>query len=142
MQEITGPDLCHCLAARRNARHMTRLYDRHLVSSGLSISQFSALALIEAHPSISVLALSEMMVMERTTLLRALKPLRNAGFLLCEPGGAKFALEFTLSAAGKAKLMEAEPLWQAAQGEFEAYAGKQRAAQLRAELLGVVFPKQ
>lgn len=139
MLAIKGPDLCHCLAARRAARHMTRLYDRHLGTAGLSTSQFSLLALVETHPGISVPDLAVRMVMERTTLLRAIKPMREQGWLLSEALGAKAALAFTVSAAGAAKLRDAEPHWKAAQQEFEAQAGRQRASQLRNELLGLVF---
>jgi DNA-binding MarR family transcriptional regulator len=136
---LTGPDLCHCLAARRSARYLTRFYDHHLAVSGLSASQFSTLALVEEHPGIYVVALAELMVMERTTLLRAVKSLRVDGLLLCEPRGSKLALEFTLSKAGKKKLLEAKPYWIAAQTEFEKHAGKERAANLRADILEVVF---
>jgi hypothetical protein len=34
MNDITGPDLCHCLAATRNARHHTD-YERHLAADAL-----------------------------------------------------------------------------------------------------------
>jgi DNA-binding MarR family transcriptional regulator len=139
MKKLSGPDLCHCLAARRSARYLTRLYDRHLSASGLSISQFSVLALVDQHPAISIAALAEFMVMERTTLLRALKPLRDGGFLLCEAHGSKSTLEFSLSAEGRSKHFEAEPYWRAAQKEFEEYAGKERAADLRGTILDVVF---
>jgi DNA-binding MarR family transcriptional regulator len=139
MIEIKGPDLCHCLAARRAARHMTRLYDRQLASAGLTTSQFSLLALVETHPGISVPDLAVRMVMERTTLLRAIKPMREQGWLLSEALGAKSALAFTVSETGAAKLREAEPYWKAAHKEFEAQAGRQRAVQLRNELLDLVF---
>lgn len=140
MLPLNGPDLCHCLAARRSARHLTRLYDRHLAPVGLSTSQFSLLALVEAHPAIAIQDLSVLMVMERTTLMRALKPLREQDLLACEAQGSKAALRLTLSEAGSRKLRQAEPYWLAAQREFEAQAGEQSAADLRQDLLRVVFP--
>jgi hypothetical protein len=80
------------------------------------------------------------MVMERTTLLRALRPLREQDLLTCEAQGSKAALRLTLSEAGSRKLRQAEPYWLAAQREFEAQAGEQCAADLRQDLLQVVFP--
>jgi DNA-binding MarR family transcriptional regulator len=136
---VTGPDLCHCLAARRSARFLTRLYDRHLAPSGLSISQFSILALVEVHPEISIATLADLMVMERTTLLRAIKPLREGGLLLCEARGTKALLALQLSAAGKEKMALVGPYWLAAQKEFEEQAGAERADTLRREALQVVF---
>lgn len=119
---------------------MTRLYDRHLAPVALSSSQFSLLAQIEAHPAIAVQDLAALMVMERTTLLRALKPLREQGLLTSPAQGGKAPLNFSLSAAGGGKLRQADPYWRAAHREFEAQTGTQRAAGLRRELLRVVFP--
>lgn len=140
MTSLTGADLCHCLAARRSARYLTRCYDRHLAAAGLSTSQFSMLALVERQPGISIAELAALMVMERTTLLRALKPLREDGLLLTEAQGAKAALAYTLSAAGAKKLLQAEPCWIAAQQEFEANTGLQQARKLRQGLFDMVFP--
>lgn len=139
MNPQTGPDLCHCLAARRAARYVSRIFDSHLSGVGISISQFSILALVEERPGIAVADLAELMVMERTTLVRALRPLREAGWLTSVAEGPKAALAFTLSTAGKAKLSEAEPCWRAAQAEFEAGVGRKQAVALRTSLLSVVF---
>jgi DNA-binding MarR family transcriptional regulator len=138
MKEITGPDLCHCLAARRNARYLTRLYDRHLAAANLSVSQFSLLAMLAEHPDISISALAEIMVMERTTLVRALKPLQSEGFINSRAEGPRSALRLSLSEAGKLKIKAAEPYWQSAQEELEEQMGRDRAMSIRASLLMVV----
>ncbi|WP_342655226.1 MarR family transcriptional regulator [Pseudomonas sp. F3-2] len=138
MKEITGPDLCHCLAARRNARYLTRLYDRHLAAADLSVSQFSLLAMLAEYPQISVSDLTELMVMERTTLVRALKPLQLAGFVHSRAEGPRAALRLALSSDGQSKLREAEHYWQSAQTELEQQVGTDRAASVRASLLAVV----
>ncbi|NBB10224.1 MarR family transcriptional regulator [Pseudomonas sp. SLFW] len=138
MKEITGPDLCHCLAVRRNARYLTRLYDRHLARTDLSISQFSLLAMLVKHPEISISDLAEIMVMERTTLVRALKPLQMSGFVLSRTEGPRSALRLFLSEGGRAKFEEALPDWDAAQAELEAEMGREQAVSVRASLLVVV----
>ena len=61
---------CHCLAARRKARELTRIYEAKLRPYGLKATQFSiliALAAVGPKP-ISVLASS--LGLERTTLTR------------------------------------------------------------------------
>lgn len=138
MKEIHGPDLCHCFAVRRNARYLTRLYDRHLSAAGVSISQFSLLAMLLGHPDISVSELAEFMVMERTTLMRALKPLQAAGFIHSRAEGPRSALRLALSEGGVAKINEAEPFWQTAQDEYEMQMGLDRARSIRASLLMTV----
>lgn len=137
MNEISGPDLCHCLAARRNARFLTRLYDRHLSAAGISVSQFSLLAKLAEQPDISISQLAEYMVMERTTLIRALKPLQAANFVHSRAEGSRSALRLSISKAGIAKFEESEPLWLEAQKEFEAYAGFDKAASIRGLLLPI-----
>lgn len=119
---------------------MTRLYDRAFSEAGISVSQFSLLALIAQHGPVSIAALAELMVMERTTLLRALKPLRSDGLLVSDTEGPKAILMYKLSDAGSQKLNECLPIWQAAQEKHEARVGKARAILLRDETLDVVFP--
>ncbi|WP_244861731.1 MarR family winged helix-turn-helix transcriptional regulator [Pseudomonas sp. Ost2] len=138
MNKITGPDLCHCLAARRNARYLTRLYDRHMAAAHLSVSQFSLLAMLAEHPDISISELTEIMVMERTTLVRALKPLQTADFIHSRAEGPRSALRLSLSSEGQARLKEAEPYWHLAQQELEAQVGADRAISIRASLLAVI----
>jgi DNA-binding MarR family transcriptional regulator len=138
MKEMTGPDLCHCLAARRNARYLTRLYDRHLAAANLSVSQFSLLAMLAEHPGISISDLTEIMVMERTTLVRALKPLQSAGFIHSRAEGPRSALRLSLSSEGEAKVKEAERYWYSAQEELETQVGADRAVAIRASLLAVI----
>lgn len=128
-------NLCNCLAMRQATRLITVLYDRHLVQAGLSTSQFSILAAIYAAPGIDMQELSDQMVMERTSLVRAIKPLSRDGWVqqLPSPENSR-KLVFSLSEEGVAKYQEARPHWAQAQAEFEASVGQERAAALRTEL--------
>lgn len=136
---IDGPDLCHALAARRSARGLSRLYDRHLASSGLSISQFSILSLIEAHQPIRIAELARFLVMERTTLVRALKPLQLDEMVSGEIADRRGTLLLSLTAKGEAKFSEALPLWRSAQHAFEEDVGQDRAAGMRSTILDLGF---
>lgn len=137
MTNPDGPDLCYSLAARRSARHLARLYDRAIAPTGINSSQFSLLALLERNPGVSVAELARKMVMERTTLVRALRPLQDAGLVQSEIAGAGRALKLTASPAGLRKIAEARPAWRAAQAEFEAAFGPDRAARLRDDILAI-----
>ncbi|RAU47616.1 MULTISPECIES: MarR family winged helix-turn-helix transcriptional regulator [unclassified Pseudomonas] len=136
MNTLLDVDFCHCFAARRHARLLTRLYDRHLAEVGLSISQFSILAVINERPEIFIAELADVMVMERTTLVRALKPLQTEGLLISDASGPRGALRLSLSAKGHATLEKAQPLWRAAQEEREAQVGADQAIALRDSILG------
>jgi DNA-binding MarR family transcriptional regulator len=135
MKKLKGPDLCHCLAARRYARLLTRLYDHHLSPTNISCSQFSILALINEQPDISISELADAMVMERTTLVRALKPLQSKGFILSYVTGPRDALRLSLSKEGLAKFLEADDYWQVAQAEIEDLENSDEAASLRNAIL-------
>lgn len=136
---MNNPDslapFCNCLALRQAARHITVLYDRHLAQAGLSTSQFSILAAIHAAPGIGMQELSEQLVMDRTSLVRAIKPLTRDGWVQQLPAADHSRkLVFSLSADGAAKYGEAHEHWTRAQAEFEAGVGRERAAAMRSEL--------
>jgi len=82
--------------------------------------------------------LADALVMDRTTLLRALKPLQRADLLVSRPSEDDVRrLVFSLSAAGARRLKKAVTLWTKAQQELEASIGSSAAARLRAELIAL-----
>jgi DNA-binding MarR family transcriptional regulator len=135
MATPNGPYLCYALAARKNARHLSRLYDRWLAPAELSVSQFSILALVDAHGQLKITELADMLSMERTTLVRALKPLQTAGWVVAERPDIGRSFDVRLSGRGHKKLAQALPLWKSAQAAFEREVGRHRAVQLRDEIL-------
>ncbi len=84
---------------------------------------------------ILIAELAESMAMERTTLMRAIKPLQNDGFLLSEAQGPRSTIRLSLSEQGKAKIREAEVFWKAAQLERERQVGAEKASAIRDALL-------
>lgn len=133
-----APDLCHCFAARQAARVVTQIYDKHLKSLGLTSSQFSILSMIGGHESIAVAELADLLGMERTSVVRALKPLYRDGFITdapCASDSRRMLLSLTKS--GQSKHKEAMPLWQSAQNEWTNKIGSERANHLRDELISI-----
>jgi DNA-binding MarR family transcriptional regulator len=124
-------ELCYSHAARGNARFLSRLYDRHLAPSGINIQQLTILSMILHHPGILIAELAEQMIMERTTLARALRPLQDAGYVDSEPFGTRRSLALTISPSGRQKAAQAFPLWSKAQQEFETIFGVKNAKTLR-----------
>ncbi|NNU48670.1 winged helix-turn-helix transcriptional regulator [Rhizobium sp. WYCCWR 11279] len=135
MPTPTGPHLCYALAARQNARHLSRLYDNHLAPAGLSVSQFSILSLLEAYETLKITKLAQMLSMERTTLVRALKPLQAAGWVVAGRADSSRSFDVGLSRSGLDKVAEAVPLWKEAQAAFEREVGQDRAVRMRDEIL-------
>ncbi|QAY95478.1 MarR family transcriptional regulator [Methylovirgula ligni] len=127
-------ELCYCQAARRSARFLSRMYDRHLAPVGINIQQLSILGAITHNPGLLIADLADRMVMERTTLVRALKPLREAGLVMSGASGTSRSLALTVSRRGHKVVADAMPLWEAAQHEFETQFGSGNAATLRKEM--------
>lgn len=129
---------CNCFAIRQAARHITRLYEHHLAEAHLTSAQFSILGALEGEGSMTMADLAGALVMDRTTLLRAMKPLQRDDLLKTSssPEDPR-QLVFALSPAGQRKVDQAWPLWNRAQQEFEAEVGPREAAQLRRSLLAL-----
>ncbi|WP_144109849.1 MarR family winged helix-turn-helix transcriptional regulator [Paraburkholderia sp. BCC1886] len=131
-------DECNCFALRQAARHVTQIYERHLGGVGLTAAQFTILAKLARTPNLPILDLAEAMVMERTTLVRAMKPLQRDGLVTAESAehdGRTFL--FSLTEQGEAVFDQASVAWRAAQDEFEQMFGRGRAKSLRAELFSI-----
>ena len=125
---------CTCFLLRKLARRVTQSYDRAVAPAGLTITQYSLLAYLSGEAGGSIAALAERMGMERTTLLRTLRPVLAAGWARYgeRSPGQSAALELT--AKGRQRLRAARPLWQRAQQELGAALGTSRAGELHAAL--------
>jgi DNA-binding MarR family transcriptional regulator len=129
---------CNCLALRQAARHVTQIYDSHLSSEGLRTTQYSILAKLNRLGPLSINELAKSMVMDRTTLGRAIRPLERDRLLMIAAGDDGRTRSLRLTAKGEARLKAAAPKWRAAQKEFETAFGARDAAGLRDVLQRVV----
>ena len=142
MQKETSAALdrnaCNCLALRQAARHVTQFYDSYLSSEGLRTTQFSILAKLNRLGPLSINELAKSMVMDRTTLGRAIRPLERDRLLTIEAGDDGRTRSLRLTATGEARLKAAAAKWREAQKEFEMTFGARDAAELRGILQRVV----
>ncbi|WP_028219605.1 MarR family winged helix-turn-helix transcriptional regulator [Paraburkholderia oxyphila] len=133
--DTLSPYADDCFAVRQAARHISKLYERHLSEVGITPTQFSILSTLDRTPALTMQEMADAMVMDRTTLIRTLRPLQRSGLVSesAEPGNKRrFRLHIT--AAGEVKLAEAVGHWRTAQASFETSFGEQEAARLRLEL--------
>ncbi|AFQ51392.1 MarR family transcriptional regulator [Burkholderia sp. A9] len=138
MNDIQMAQACNCLALRQAARFVTQLYERHLAPVGVTPAQFSIMANLSHRPGLVMSELADRLVMDRTTLLRALKPLQRDGFVAAaasEHDARAHALSLTKH--GERTYAQAKVAWQAAQDEFETQFGRSRAKALRDELFSL-----
>jgi len=129
---------CNCLALRQAARHVSQIYDRHLAAAGLKATQYAILARLNRLGPLSINALARLMVMDRTTLGRAIRPLERDGLLAVGPGEDGRIRSLRLTAAGRQRLKAAARKWREAQSEFEKAFGANEAEALRNVLRRVI----
>ena len=133
-----GIQECNCLAVRQAARRITQLYDQYLAPAGLRTTQFAILAKLKRLGPLTINALANELVMDRTTLGRTMLPLERDGLITVKDGTSdRRSKELHLTQAGSERLRAARKLWSDAQARFEAVFGAERALNLRNELTAV-----
>jgi DNA-binding MarR family transcriptional regulator len=132
VNSLPPSEQCNCFAVRAAARHVTQSYDQFLAPSGLRTTQLSILATLNRKGPLTINALAEDMVMDRTTLGRNILPLQRDDLITIKPAASdRRAKELRLTKAGEKRLEAALKGWSQAQARFEAVFGAGRAAELR-----------
>jgi DNA-binding MarR family transcriptional regulator len=125
------PDNCTCFNLRKAARVVTQVYDEALKPAGLRATQFSLLTVVAKIGAVGVTALADVMVMDRTTLTRNLRPLIARGLLEVAAGADRRRRPIALTTAGREALERALPLWRDVQARTIARLGHENWAELR-----------
>src|SRR5271169_3436147 len=79
--DLTGTGYCASFNFRRTARAVTRLYDTAMQESGIRSTQFAILVAIAKNQPIAIGALGDILVIDKTTLTRSLKLLKEEGLI-------------------------------------------------------------
>ena len=125
---------CVCFNLRRVARVVTHLFDAEMRQQGIRSTQGSVLFALHATGPSNMAELSEVLGMERTTLLRNLRPLQRDGLVMVEGGGHGGYVELSLSAKGHQQIEKLAPAWESAQSTAVQVLGKKRWSALLADL--------
>ena len=113
---------CAGFNLRRASRAVTQHFDRALAPVGLRSTQFTILGALAWAGSVSTNQLAQGLVMDRTTLTRNLKLLREAGLIEARPSVVGRQIQFGLTDVGREQLAQAIPHWRVAQdGIVEAF---------------------
>ena len=130
-----GLDTCNCFAARKAARRLTQTYDAKLAPSGVRVTQFMILMALNREDGLSVNELAELMVMNRTTMGKNLRPLERDGLVDVRISKEdRRSRDILLTRKGRSLLDKADPLWRSAHDSFEQEHGVKFAEQFRSVL--------
>jgi len=108
-------DTCMGIRVRRVSRVVGNHYDEHLKPVGLKGTQFTLLNAINLYPSSTISRLADLMLLDRTTLNRNLKPLEREGLIRSGHGKDLRTRTLDLTPQGVEVLQLALPLWLEAQ---------------------------
>lgn len=120
-QEIT----CACLHLRRADRQLSQMYDQYLRPLGIRSTQYGMLRCVAGLPDPFISDIGRFLSMDQTTVTRNVEKLEKAGLVITRPhpdDPRKKKVE--LSAQGRAKLVEARPIWEEAQTRILARMGE------------------
>ncbi|WP_227377962.1 MarR family winged helix-turn-helix transcriptional regulator [Haladaptatus halobius] len=117
--DLSATKDCHCFAARRRAREITRLYEERLRPHGLRATQFSVLAALALKDPIPLRELADVLGLERTTLTRSVNRLGDEGWVADTESEDARERRLRLTPAGREKVESAYPAWKEAQDEVD-----------------------
>jgi DNA-binding MarR family transcriptional regulator len=120
---------CAVMNFRQVARSVTARFDDQLRPAGLRATQLNLLMVIETEAATTVTGLAEILAMDRTTMTRNLKLLRDRGLVEKK--------RIALTQKGRRAAAAALPLWEKAQAEILGGLGKKRWTELLDELAAV-----
>ncbi len=108
-------NVCAASNLRRASRAVAQVYNEIMRPTGLLGTQFTLLVALCLTGSISISRLAKILVMDRTTLGRNLKPLDKKGLVKIFQGEDRRLRMVTLTDKGHETLSKALPLWEKAQ---------------------------
>jgi len=125
---------CAGFTLRRASRAVTQHFDHALAPLGLRTTQFTLLGALAVAGPVSTNELSAGLVVDRTTLTRNLRLLRDAGLVETQPGRNGREVRFILSDEGRDLFARAIPVWREAQGSIVTAFGAARWPTMVAEV--------
>ncbi len=125
---------CVCFNLRRVTRMLSQFFDAEMRGHGLRSTQWPILAALQSLQSSNMAELSEFLGMDRTTLLRNLRPLQRDGLLTVEGGEHGGRVEVSITAKGRKQFIAHLPAWQSAQETAVQVLGEKRWSALIADL--------
>lgn len=106
---------CSCFAARRTARAITQHYEGHMKPTGLTVTQFTLLAMLSLSGPQPLSRFADRVGLERTTLTRNLRQLRARGWVTESATGDRRVRLLAITKRGTNAARKALPHWRDAQ---------------------------
>ncbi len=132
--DLAGTGYCGCFNFRRTARAVTRMYDQALQDFGIRSTQFTILVGIAKHQPVSIGALADVLIIDRSTLTRSLRLLQKEGLIGISDRSAMRQRFLTITGKGERALARSLPAWRKVHADFVATVGSDYWNNMRSEL--------
>src|ERR1041385_9574495 len=99
--DMSAAENCVCFNLRWVTRAVTQFYDAEMRRHGIRPTQGSILSSLQSKDSWNMAELSDWLGMDRTTLVRNLRPLQRDGFVNVMGGGRGKLGEVSITAQGR-----------------------------------------
>jgi DNA-binding MarR family transcriptional regulator len=124
--DMSAVENCVCFNLRWVARAVTQFYDAEMRRHGIRPTQGTILLALKGKKSWSMADLSDWLGLERTTLVRNLRPLQRDGFVQAVGGGRGNRVELAITAKGRKQIEKLTPAWKSAQSAVLKTLGEKR----------------
>jgi len=125
---------CVCFNLRWVTRTVTQFFDAEIRRHGIRPTQGSILASLKTKDSWSMAELSDWLGMDRTTLVRNLRPLQRDGLVQAVGGGRGRRVELVITAKGRKQIETLTPAWKSAQSAVVKTLGEERWSAILSDL--------
>jgi DNA-binding MarR family transcriptional regulator len=132
--DLSAMENCVCFNLRWVTRVVTQFFDAEMRRHGIRPTQRSILLALNAKESWSMAELSDWLGMDRTTLVRNLRPLQRDGLSQAIGGGRGWRVELSITAKGRKKIKESQQAWRSAQSTAVKTLGEQRWSAILSDL--------
>ena len=131
---MAAAENCVCFNLRWVTRAVTQFYDAEMRRHGIRPTQGTILVSLNARESWNMAELSDWLGMERTTLVRNLRPLQRDGLVKIVGGGRGNRVELTITTKGRKQLEKLAPAWKSAQRAAVKTLGEKRWSAILSDL--------
>jgi DNA-binding MarR family transcriptional regulator len=132
--DMSAAENCVCFNLRWVTRAVTQFYDSEMRRHGIRPTQGTILMALNARESWRMAELSDWLGVDRTTLVRNLRPLQRDGLVKVAGGGRGRLVELAITTKGRKQMEKLAPAWKSAQSAAVKTLGEKRWSAMLSDL--------